>query len=140
MIKQTKLALGWLLVTASSMASAEAPEVLVYLTSGSTQTQGMAMVLSGQMVQQQAKVHLLLCDEAGDLALEASDSEPLKPMNKSPAELLDNLMQQGVTVEVCALYLPNKGGEVTLKPGIQAAKPQVIAAKLLNPDVKTFSF
>jgi hypothetical protein len=74
MIKHTKLALGWLLVTASSMASAEAPEVLVYLTSGSTQTQGMAMVLSGQMVQQRANVHLLLCDEAGDLALEASDS------------------------------------------------------------------
>lgn len=121
-------------------ASVYAQDVLVYVTSGNAQTQGMAMVLTGQMVQQKAKVHLLLCDEAGDLALTASDPEPLKPMNKSPAELLDNLMQQGVTVEVCALYLPNKDREAMLKPGIQAAKPPVIAAKLLNPNVKTFSF
>lgn len=140
MIKLTKLALSALVATGMMTTTAKAQDVLVYLTSGSTQTQGMAMVLSGQMLQQKAKVHLLLCDEAGDLALTASDSEPLKPMNKSPAELLDNLMQQGVTVEVCALYLPNKNSEVTLKPGIQAAKPPVIAAKLLNSDVKTFSF
>lgn len=140
MRKLSKTSLCSVILLGMLSAQVIAQDVLVYLTSGSTQTQGMAMVLSGQMVQQKAKVHLLLCDEAGDLALTASDSEPLKPMNKSPAELLDNLMQQGVTVEVCALYLPNKGAEVTLKPGIQAAKPPVIAAKLLNPEVKTFSF
>lgn len=140
MCKLMNVSITALALSACFSAQVYAQDVLVYVTSGNTQTQGMAMVLSGQMLQQKAKVHLLLCDEAGDLALTASDSEPLKPMNKSPAELLDNLMQQGVTVEVCALYLPIKGAEVTLKPGIHAAKPPVIAAKLLNPDVKTFSF
>lgn len=140
MRKLMNVSLTALALSACVSAQVYAQDVLVYVTSGNTQTQGMAMVLTGQMVQQKAKVHLLLCDEAGDLALTVSDSEPLKPMNKSPAELLDNLMQQGVTVEVCALYLPNKDGEAALKPGIQAAKPPVIAAKLLNSDVKTFSF
>lgn len=123
-----------------AMASSPAPDVLVYLTSQQLQTQGMAMVLSTQMVRQNANLQLLLCDGAGDLALEQNSSTVLQPLGKSPAELLDNLLQQGVKVEVCALYLPNKGAEVTLKPGITVAKPPQIAEKMLQPGVKVFSF
>lgn len=140
MIKLTKLALSTLLAAGVMATTADAQDVLVYLTSGSTQTQGMALVLANQMVQQQAKVQVLLCDEAGDLALAEPVSSKLKPLDKSPAELLASLMQQGVKVEVCALYLPNKTGAVSLKAGITAAKPPVIAAMLLNPEVKTLSF
>jgi len=52
-------------------------EVLVILSSDSLQTQGMAMVLSNTMAQKGAKVNVLLCDEAGDLALKAYEAEPL---------------------------------------------------------------
>ncbi len=51
-------------------------EVLVILSSDSLQTQGMAMVLSNTMAQKGAKVNVLLCDEAGDLALKAIKPSP----------------------------------------------------------------
>lgn len=127
-------------LTANAFASESGNEVLVYLTSQQVQTQGMAMVLSTQMIRQNANLQLLLCDAAGDLALAETSSPTLQPLGKSPAELLDGLLQQGVKVEVCALYLPNKSGEVTLKPGITVAKPPQIAEKMLQPGVKVFSF
>lgn len=134
------LAVTGLLLTFSGKSLAQAPEVLVYLTSGSTQTQGMALVLSTQMLQQKAKLQLLLCDDAAELALANGSSDKLKPFDKSPAELLDGLVQQGVQVDVCALYLPNKTGEKTLKTGVGTAKPPQIAAKMLDNNVKVFSF
>lgn len=134
------LAVTGLLLTLSGNVMAQSPEVLVYLTSDETQTQGMALVLSAQMHQQNAKVQLLLCDDAADLALTNASADKLKPFDKSPAELLDALLQQGVQVDVCALYLPNKTGEKTLKQGVGTAKPPQIAAKMLDDKVKTFSF
>lgn len=134
------LAVTGLLLTLSGNVMAKSPEVLVYLTSDETQTQGMALVLSAQMLQQNAKVQLLLCDDAADLALTNASADKLKPFDKSPAELLDALLQQGVQVDVCALYLPNKTGEKTLKTGVGTAKPPQIAAKMLDNNVKVFSF
>lgn len=47
-------------------------QALVILTSDSLQTQGMAMILSSAMQQQGTSLHILLCDAAGDLAVEGS--------------------------------------------------------------------
>jgi len=135
-----KVSLSALVFTGMFSGQVNAQDILVYLTSGSGQTQGMALILSGQMLQQKAKVHVLLCDDAGDLALANTSSDKLKPLDKSPEELLNALIQQGATVEVCALYLPNRSTNVTLKPDIDVAKPPVIASKLLDEKVKTFSF
>src|SRR5690554_8180345 len=44
-------------------------EVMVILSSDSTQTQGMAMVLVNTMAEQGTKVNVLLCDEVVDLVL-----------------------------------------------------------------------
>ena len=116
-------------------------QVLINLASGSTQTQGMAMVLASQMQQQGAKVSVLLCDSAADLALQQPSGELLKPMNASPAQLLAKLRQGGAQVQVCALYLPNKGLPATgLAEGITAARPDDIAGLMLSPGVKVFSF
>ncbi len=82
-------------------------EVLVILSSDSLQTQGMAMVLASTMAQQGAKVHVLLCDKAGDLALKSHDSPTLKPKNVTPGQMLRGLIEQGGVAKVCALYLPN---------------------------------
>lgn len=126
----------------STAAAAHADnEVFVYLTSDSLQTQGMAMVLANQMQQQGASVSVLLCDGAGDMAIKQHESEALQPLNASPAQLMQRLMQGGASVEVCALYLPNKPATAdALIEGVTAAKPPQIAGKMLDPAVKVFSF
>src|SRR5690554_5156447 len=82
-------------------------EVLVILSSDSNQTQGMAMVLANTKAEQGAKVNVLLCDEAGDLALKSYEAEALAPKNVTPGQMLRGLLKAGGTANVCALYLPN---------------------------------
>ena len=76
------------------------------------QTQLMSMVLSMQALQQGASVYILLCGPGGDLALKnapESATAPQEPKGMSPQGLMKKVMAQGATVEVCAIYLPNKG-------------------------------
>ena len=82
-------------------------ELLVSLNSGIPQTQGVAMVLANQALAQKATVRVLLCSDAGKLALKAGEFTPLKPSNKTPKEMLQGLIKAGAKVEVCALFLPN---------------------------------
>ncbi|WP_321393102.1 hypothetical protein [Emcibacter sp.] len=117
------------------------PSILTVITSPDTQTQGMAFVLSLQSVKQGATVRVLLCGPAGDLALKGAAETRLKPKGMSPQMLMNNLMSQGVAVEVCALYLPNAGKTpVDLVDGIGVAKPPAIAAAMLAPDTRLFTF
>lgn len=116
-------------------------EVLVILSSDSLQTQGMAMVLSNTMAQQGAKVTVLLCDEAGDLALKSYEAEPLKPRNVTPGQMLRGLISQGGTASVCALYLPNsEHTREDLIEGVGVATPPEMAGRMLDPDVRIFTF
>lgn len=76
------------------MAQAEGSQVekaLIVVNSGSLQTQGMAMVLGNAMQQQGTQVDVLLCDKAGDLALDKTVNEPLKPRNVTPEQLMIKL-------------------------------------------------
>ena len=99
------------------------------------------MVLATQALAQKAAVRVLLCSEGGQLALKDKDSAALKPMNKSPKELLQGLMKAGAKVEVCALFLPNADLKPTdLIDGIGVAKPADVAAYLLQPNVKALSY
>jgi predicted peroxiredoxin len=116
-------------------------ELFVGINSGVTQTQGVAMVLASQALAQKAAVRVLLCSEGGQLAVKDKDSAALKPMNKSPKELLQGLMKAGAKVEVCALFLPNADLKPTdLIEGIGVAKPADVAAYVLQPNVKTLSY
>jgi predicted peroxiredoxin len=118
-----------------------AAELFIGINSGVTQTQGVAMVLATQALAQKAAVRVLLCSEGGQLALKDKDSAALKPMNKSPKELLQGLMKAGAKVEVCALFLPNADLKPTdLIEGIGVAKPADVAAYVLQPNVKTLSY
>ncbi len=59
----------------------------------------------------------------------------------SPQGLMRKIMEAGAPVEVCAIYLPNKGLEAdALIEGITAAKPQEMAAHLLAPDTRLLTF
>ena len=116
-------------------------KALIMLNSGSLQTQGMAMVLGNAMQQQGAQVDVLLCDQAGDLALQETTSAELKPNNVTPEQLLLKLQQGGATVSVCALYLPNSGkNRDALREGVDVAAPPAIAEQMLSPDARIFTF
>lgn len=138
-MKKTLVALT--IALASSAALADKQPVTVVLTAQSTMTQGMAMVLTNQMQEQGAQVHVLLCDHAGDLALKDAGGEALKPNNVTPAQLLDAALKKGATASVCALYLPNSGKQAEdLKEGIKPAKPADMGAALLEPNRKVIGF
>lgn len=120
------------------------PKVVTIVTSAEPQTQLMAMVLSFQAQQQGAAVHMLLCGPGGDIALReppAAVTAPQEPMGMSPQKLMGRIMANGATVEVCALYLPNKGiGDDALIDGIAPAEPGPMAARLLAPDTRLLTF
>lgn len=116
-------------------------DVLVILSSDSLQTQGMAMVLSNTMAQQGAKVNVLLCDKAGDLALKNYEAPALKPKEVTPGQMLRGLIKQGGVANVCALYLPNSDyGKDDLIEGVGVATPPEMAGQMLNPSMRTFTF
>ncbi len=138
-----------LAVAAATLAGAAAwaddkVNLVTVLTAAEPQTQLMTMVLNMQSVKQGASVHILLCGPAGDLALKdapAPATAPQKPKGMSPQGLMQKVMAAGGTVEVCGLYLPNKGvGADALIDGVTPAKPPAMAARLLADDVRLMSF
>ena len=129
----------------STVAQAdEKPDLVTIVATADAQTQLMSMVLTMQSMQQGADAYILLCGPGGDLALKdapTSATAPQKPKGMSPQGLMKMIMTKGGTVEVCAIYLPNKGvGTDALLDGIGAAKPPAMAAKLLADDTRILSF
>lgn len=113
----------------------------VMLTAKDTQTQMMAMVLSLMSIKEGKDINIVLCSNAGDLAVKGMKSQVLKPKNKSPKMLLKALIKKGANVQVCPLYLPNanKDASVLLK-GISVAKPALVAKQLLNDEFQNLSY
>ena len=70
-----------LAATLALATTAPAAELFVAVHSGSPMAQGAAMVLATQAQQQQAQVRVLLCDAAGDIAVNGVESPSLKPRN-----------------------------------------------------------
>lgn len=126
-------------------AGADEPKrVVTIVTSENPQTQLMSMVLTMQSIQQGATAQILLCGPAGDLALAeppASAVAPQQPKGMSPQGLMRKIMATGVKVEVCAIYLPNKGvGAEALLEGVGMAKPPAMAAALIADHTTVLSF
>ena len=115
---------------------------MVIVTSASLQTQGMAMVLARAMQEQGVQLNILLCDGAGDLAIEGYQSEKaLAPKGMKPEVLLQHIIEAGAQVAVCALYLPNSTyQEQDLRKGVSVAQPADIAQMMRNKDSKVFNF
>ena len=141
----TALALAAATITGLPAQAEEARNLVTVVTSPDPQTQLMSMVLTMQSVQQGAKAQILLCGPAGDLALKeasASATAGQAPKDMSPQGLMKMIMDKtGTKVEVCALYLPNKGVDASaLLDGVTAAKPPAMAAALLADDTTILSF
>lgn len=136
------LCLGFLfLVSSIGYGSEDSKNLLVIVTTDDPVTQLMAMVLSTQTMKKGATVKVLLCGEAGALAVKNSPETLLKPNNTSPQMLLKDLIQNGVTVEICPPYLPNKEKNTSdLIDGVSVAKPPQVADLLLDKDTKILSY
>ena len=125
----------------ASAVSAQAADLFVNIHSGNAMAQGAGLVLAGQALEQKANVRVLLCDAAADIAVAGKEMPTLKPRNVTPQQMLQGLIKNGATVEVCALYLPNSGRQASdLVPGVTPAKPAEVAAHLLKPGVATLAF
>lgn len=138
--------LGALSVFLTTPALADGHKKLVTIvTSPNAQTQLMAMVLTMQAVKQGTSAHILLCGEAGDMALKDAPktvTAPQKPKNMSPQKLMKMIMTKTkTTVEVCAIYLPNKGVDASaLIDGVTAANPKKMGSRLIEENVRILSF
>lgn len=123
--------------------SSVSKSLLMLITSASEETQAMAMILAHATVDRGRTVRLLLCDEAGMLAVRDSKfgTTPMMPTGKSPRELLAALIERGVIVDVCGLFLPNRDIDPeNLAIGIGVAAPPVISILLTDPNVEVLSF
>jgi hypothetical protein len=135
-----------ILAAAAAFAVAGAAQaqqaVTTVLTSPEPQTQLMAMVLTMQAINAGASAHVLLCGPAADIALKAppaSATAPQKPRDASPRSMLEGIMAKGAGVEVCAIYLPNKGvGPEALMDGVTPAQPPEMAKRMLDSAVWSF--
>jgi predicted peroxiredoxin len=115
--------------------------IFVILTDEEPMTQMMALVLSTQTFEQGKSLQILLCGQAGKLAVKNSKQTMFKPINKSPQMLLAELIARGVQVEVCPLFLPNFNmSESQLITGVTIAKPPVIARKMRAEEIKLVTF
>ena len=113
----------------------------VMITSEDTQTQMMGMVLATMSLKKGKEVNMVLCSSAGNLALKDSESPKLKPQNKSPKMMLEDLIKNGAKVEVCPLFLPNaEKTEADLIQNVTVAKPPVVADRLLDKDYQNLSY
>ncbi len=126
----------------------EHEKALIILTSESLQTQTMAMILGNAMYQQGTELNILLCDAAGDLAINDYQSEntvntpPSNPAGQvTPEGILGMLMAEGAQVDVCAIYLPNTDHtQEDLRDGVGIAEPGSMAEMMRDPSIPVFSF
>ena len=139
---RTLIAILTFILFASGAAADEQPaDTLVILSSDSLQTQGMAMVLSTSLQAREKQIHVLLCDQAGKLAVRDFQPESLAPRNVTPKDLLQNLMADGASVQVCALFLPNSDYQTNdLLDGVSVATPAEITRLMVDPDVAIYTF
>lgn len=117
--------------------SAQASELFLSINSGNAMTQAAGIVLAGQAIEQKAGVRVLLYDAGGDIAVVGKETPALKPRNMTVQQMLQGLMKAGAKVEVCALHLPNTGGQASdLIPGVTPAKPADVKLICSSPKCK----
>lgn len=131
-----------LLATASwSVVAEEAPEIFTVVTTPSAETQFMALILTTQAVEQGASARLLHRGQGGELGLQKTVTPAFGPRQLSPSQLLRGLIERGTRVEVCAIFLPGREeNESDLIEGVSVAAPPDVAAHMIRPNVRFFTF
>lgn len=115
-------------------------KMLMLLSAPAAEAQAFNLVLANQLQASGHGVHMLLCGEAGDIVLKAvpaAATKPVTPQGMTVRSLLEGLMTKGATVQVCAIYLPNRKLQAdALMEGVSVARPQDIATMIADPAVK----
>lgn len=123
--------------------ASDSKEWLVILSSSDIETQAMALILATNESAQGTAIRILLCDAAGLLAVkgETTGSEIVKPIGRSPRQMLQGLINNGARVEICAIFLPNRDiHKDSLLEGVQVAHPNSITRAISHPSVITLTF
>lgn len=139
------IALGLTLILAGSASAAEHDDrhLLTVITDDAAQTQAMALILTRQWVKDGGSAQILLCDAAGGMAVTDSDEggEAVQPPDAAPRQMLGKLMEAGVQVDVCAIYLPTGGMDQSdLREGVGVATPPAIGEVMTDPATRLFTF
>lgn len=131
-------------VAVPSFQSQEQDTMLTIITDPNPETQLMALVLTMSAKAKGKTPRILLCSAGGDLALKAAPENataPLAPKGVSPQGLLKKLMNEGVPVDVCAIYLPNRPfGKEALLDGVGVATPADVGEIIARAGETLLSF
>jgi predicted peroxiredoxin len=115
-------------------------KMLMLLSAPAAEAQAFNLVLANQLQASGHGVHVVLCGEAGDVALKAvpeAATKAVTPQGMTVRSLLEGLLKKGGTVQVCAIYLPNRKLQAdALMEGVSAARPQDVAAMISDPAIK----
>ncbi len=113
--------------------------LFVSVTGSAAQDRAMPLVLANQALDQGAQVRVLLCGAGGEIAVADHELDALAPRGLTPRDLLNRLIQHEVTVEVCAIFLPNTDyTEDDLIDGVGVANPGDVAAWMMAPGTRLF--
>lgn len=137
------LALAFILAGSATAAEHGDRHLLTVITDDSSQTQAMALILTRQWVNGGGSAQILLCDAAGGMAVTDSDEggEAVQPPDAAPRQMLGKLMEAGVQVDVCAIYLPTGGMDQSdLREGVGVATPPAIGEVMAHPATRLFTF
>lgn len=114
--------------------------LFVTVTGSATQDRAMPLTLANKAVDQGLEVRVLLCGDGAELALADYEAQSFDPPGVTPKDLLGRLMNNGVTVEVCAIFLPNTDyDEDDLTDGIGIGAPDDVAEYMMGPRTRIFS-
>ena len=113
--------------------------LFVSVTGSAAQDRAMPLVLANQALDQGAQVRVLLCGAGGEIAVAELELKTLAPRGLTPRDLLNRLIQHEVTVEVCAIFLPNTDyTEDDLIDGVGIANPGDVANWMMAPGTRLF--
>jgi predicted peroxiredoxin len=114
--------------------------ILSLLSAESAESQAFSLVLANQMQASGNAVELLLCGQAGDIALKAAPAAvttSVTPQGASVKALAERFLKQGGKISVCAIYLPNrKLNPDALIDGVSVANPKQMADKIVDPAIR----
>ncbi len=124
-----------------AQADGHGPDKLfVSVTSDDVQTQGMSMILATQGMQQGQEPRILLCGPGAEMATEDYTADALEPAGANPQQMMSDLIDEGVQVDVCAVFLPNTDyTEDDLIEGVGVAEAPEVAEYMADPSVRYFS-
>ena len=115
-------------------------KMLMLLSAPAAEAQAFNLVLANQLQASGHGVHMLLCGEAGDIVLKVvppAATKAVTPQGMTVRSLLEGLLQKGGSVQVCAIYLPNRKLQAdALMEGVSVARPQDVATMIADPAVK----